>query len=88
MFEMLLSHNNPNLPIIVTAGASKYGIDAVISRVFKSGEGRVFGLDSRPLFQLKRTMAISERSPIGHHFRSEKVPQIYSQSALHTTNGP
>ena len=62
--SQVLAHYNPKLPIKMAAGASSYGIRAVVSHVYPDGSKRPIAFTSRTLSKSERNYAQLEKEAL------------------------
>ncbi len=63
----VLTHYDPELPIVLDADASAYGIGAVISHTFPNGEERPIAFSSRTLTKSEKKLCASGTGSIRNH---------------------
>ena len=75
--EMLLTHYNPKLPIIVAADASNYGVGAVLTHIFPNGSEEAVAHASGTLTELEKNYNQIEKRSIGDNLCSEEISQVH-----------
>uniref|UniRef100_F1KWN3 RNA-directed DNA polymerase n=1 Tax=Ascaris suum TaxID=6253 RepID=F1KWN3_ASCSU len=72
--DLLLTHFNPNMPIVVAADASNYGIGAVLSHRFPNGSERVVYHASLTLTPAQKNYSQIEKEALALIFAVQKFP--------------
>ena len=75
MSATVLAHYNPDLPVHLAGDASAYGVGAVISHVFPSGEERPIAFASQTLSSSEKNYSQLEKEALSLIFGLRKFQQ-------------
>ena len=82
--DLFLTHNNPDLEVIVASDASSYGVEACILHKMTDGTLKPITYASRALLLAEKIFANRKRGS-SDYLRCLKVPPLYLRSTLHST---
>ena len=85
--ERVLTHFNPDLPLLVSCDASPYGLGAVLSHVWPQGEEKPIAFASRTLSKAESNYSQIERGA-GTGMGDQTFPAIPFWKPFHTDDRP
>ena len=86
--ERVLTHFNPDLPLLVSCDASPYGLGAVLSHVWPQGEEKPIAFASQTLSKTESNYSQIEKEALALVWGNQTIPAIPFWKPFHTGDRP